>query len=280
MEMGILNAVDVVAVTGCLGRNCRKATIALALCVGAMGSALAAPPVVLTDASFLEIDSMVVPAKGRPNEELRLRGLKSYQTGNYRDAVEAFEGAAYHADKYSQHYLSLIHWHGVGVPVDRVQAYIWADLAAERGNSRPLLAIREKMWAQMDQQQQAGMEVRGAAYYARYGDAVAKPRTEGKMRAFARDMTGSRIGYRNQRLEVSGPPVNGTFITDVGSNVAAYFISQAASPDELYGKEGGLARLDGYWREQDRMLDGKVDVGPLETVRKPRSNSRGNGMGG
>lgn len=280
MEREIRNAVAIGAEAGGPGKSCRKATMALALCACVMGSAFAAPPVVLTDASFMEIDAMVIPAKGRPNEELRLSGLKSYKNGNYRDAVDAFEVAAYHADKYSQHYLSLIHWHGVGVPVDRVKAYIWADLAAERGSSRRLLAIREKMWLQLSPQQQAGMQVRGAPYYARYGDAVAKPRIEGKMRAFARDMTGSRLGYRNQRLEVSGPPVNGAFLAETGGNVAAYVVSQAANPDELYGKEGGLARLDGYWREQDRMLDGNVDVGPLETVPTPRWNSGGNGMGG
>lgn len=93
-----------------------------------MGSALAAPPVALTDANFMKIDGMVAAAKGRPNEELRLRGLKSYQAGEYGGAVEAFDTAAYHADKYSQ-------WHGVGVPIEHVQAYIWADLAAERVGS-------------------------------------------------------------------------------------------------------------------------------------------------
>ena len=30
----------------------------------------------------------------------------------------------------------------------------------------------------------------------------------------------------------------------------------------------GLRRLDGYWQEQDRLLDGTVEVGELETVRR------------
>lgn len=100
------------------------------------------------------------------------------------------------------------------------------------------------------------------------------------MRAFAHAMTSSRVGYRNQRLEISGRPANGTFVTDMGGNVAACVISQAANPDELCGKGNKLARLDGYWREQDRILDGNVDVGPLETVRKPRVDRSGNGMSG
>ena len=74
-------------------------------------------------------------------------------------------------------------------------------------------------------------------------------------------MTGSRVSYRNQRIETGGGPVNGVFLTEVGSNAAAYAVSVAGSPDELYGKEGGLRRLDGYWQEQDRLLDGTVEVG-------------------
>lgn len=225
-----------------------------------------AEPVKLTDASFLEIDAMVMAAQGRPNEQHRLRGLKDYRQGGYEDAREQFELAAYHADKYSQHYLSLMSWHGVGVTEDRVVAYIWADLAAERG-SRRLLAIREKMWGQLTVEQQQQVEASGHAYYARYGDDVAKPRAERRMRAFARNMTGSRVGYRNQMVEIAGRPINGVFMTEMGANAAAYVLAEAVTPDELYGKEGGLARLDKYWQEQDRQLDGTVEVGPVKPVR-------------
>ena len=222
------------------------------------------PPLKLTDASFMDIDSMVLAAKGKPNEEYRLHGLKAYQQRNYPDAVRRFELAALHADKYSQHYLSLMHWHGAGVPVDPVQGYIWADLAAERGSKR-LLAIREKMWAGLTPSQQAEVETRGAGFYARYGDEVAQPRVEGVIRAFARDMTGSRVGYRNQRMEVSVGPANGAFGLPGSNNQ----LSQPPTGDELYGKEGGLRALAGYWKEQDRLLDGNVDVGPVQTLRSP-----------
>jgi len=220
----------------------------------------------LTQASFMTLDAMLPSLRGRPNEEFRIQGLKSYQQGRYGEAISRFELASGYGDKYSQHYLSLIHWHGVGTHVDRVQAYIWSDLAAERGSPR-LLAIREKMWAQLSAAEQARVPDAGAAFYERYGDDVAKPRAEAEIRRFARGMTGSRVGYRNQPIETGGGPVNGVFLTDVGSNSAAYSVSVAGSPDELYGKEGGLKRLDTYWQEQDRLLDGTVEVGEMETVR-------------
>lgn len=223
----------------------------------------------LTDAGFMEIDDLVAGAKGRPNEEARWRGLKSYTQGRYAEAADAFERSALYADKFSQHYLSLMHWHGVGVQRDPVEAYIWADLAAER-MSRKLLLVRERMWQELTPVQREQVAERGPGFYARYGDDVAKPRAEGVMRQYARDMTGSRVGYRNQQLAVFGKPDNGAFAVKTGSNAAALVMPQAASPDELYGKEGGLRRLTNYWQEQDVLLEGgKVEVGPLSPARGP-----------
>jgi hypothetical protein len=250
-----------------VARTVAPALVAAALCLLPPFHAFADEAPALTDANFMQLDEMLPSLRGRPNEEFRVQGLKAYQQGHYDDAIHRFELASEYADKYSQHYLSLIHWHGVGAPVDRVQAYIWSDLAAERGNPR-LLAIREKMWAQLSAQEQARVPDAGASYYARYGDDVAKPRAEAEIRRFARNMTGSRVGYRNQRIDTGGGPVNGVFFSEVGSNAAAYAVSVAGSPDELYGKEGGLKRLDTYWQEQDRLLDGSVEVGELETVRR------------
>jgi hypothetical protein len=242
------------------------------LALFAMGGALAEDKLQLTGASFLEIDELVTAAKGRPNEEHRLRGLKSYKTGHYRDALESFEVAAYNADKYSQHYLSLMYWHGVGTERDPVQAYIWSDLAAERG-SKPLLVLREKIWSQLTPEQQAQVQMRGEDFYARYGDAVAKPRAESVMRQFARDMTGSRVGFRNQPLEVFDGPSNGAF----GKPGSRNQLDAPPTADELYGQEGGLRRLSTYWQQQDRLLEGNVEVGPLQNVPTPKG---GNGMDG
>jgi hypothetical protein len=250
----------------------RRARIPAAVCAVillACGSASAGEQLQFTVASFMDIDAQVDGAKGRPNEEQRLRGLKSWKNGRYDGAVKAFETAAYHADKYSQHYLSLIYWYGAGVPVDRVQAYIWSDLAAERGSKR-LLAIREKMWMELTPAQQADVQEQGEVYYAKYGDEVAQPRAEGEMRRFARNMTGSRVGYRNQRLETIAPPRCGSF--DCPPN----YTDIPASPDQLYGPEGGLARMATYWQQQDRLIEeGTVEVGAPETLRKPAKGSNG-----
>lgn len=250
--------------------------LALGLMLVLAGShtpALAGPPVKLTDATFMQIDAQVKSAKGHPNEQYRLRGLKSYQNGEYGDAVAAFKLAALHADKYSQHYLSLIHWHGVGIEPDPVQAYIWADLAAERGQPR-LLAVRENMWAQLTPQQQAEAEQRGGADYARYGDAVAKPRAEADIRRFMRDMTGSRVGFHNQALAIEqGGPIHGTFgQSRPGMFSASAMANGGSNAEEFYAYD--RTRPAEYWQAQDRALaGGRVDVGPLRRVRSNKSES-------
>lgn len=248
-----------------------RKTLALALMIvaGAAGAhAGKADAPQLTDKTFLELDAAAMAAKDKPNELARVFGLKSYQRGSYTAAADHFREAAQYADKYSQHYLSLMYWHGAGVPVDRVQAYIWADLAAERG-SRKLLLIREKMWSQMAAEEQRKAQAEGLGYYARYGDESAKPRAERFMRSFARGMTGSRLGYRNQMMEIAGAPVNGTFVADAGANAGAYLAAEAVDPNQLYGMTGGL-KFDDYWKEQDELLDGlgTVEVGPVKPIRK------------
>lgn len=248
-----------------LTRWSKRVVLVVGLAMASAGTA--AEPVKLTDASFLDVDGQLKAAEGRPNEVSRLAGLKAYLSRDYSGARTQFERAAYYADKYSQHYLSLMYWHGSGVPMDRVQAYIWADLAAERGG-RQMLLIREKMWSDLTPAQQAQAAEQGLAFYERYGDEVAKPRAEGAMRRFADDMTGSRAGYDGQMLATLGKPVSGQFGAKTGSNSSAYSLTAVGTREQLYGAAGG--GLSRYWAEQDRLLEGKVRVGPVAPIRQDR----------
>lgn len=228
-------------------------------------------PLKLVTPDFMGIDGELKSAIGHPNEEWRLHGLKSYLSGHYDEAVTRFERAAFYADKYSQHYLSLIYWYGEGVPVDKARAYIWADLAAERG-SVPLLAIREKMWAGLTPEEQQQVTSLGPEYYARYGDETARPRAETEIRRFARSMTGSRLGYRNQQIDITqGGPIQGTF----GNSTAGMMTASANSAgtvegDEFYSEE--RTKMDTYWAAQDAKLGsrGSVGIGPVAPARNTK----------
>ena len=231
-------------------------------------AAWAAPQLELTRASFMDIDSNLRQAQGHPNERERLIELKAYKMGRHAEAIERFERAASYADKYSQHYLSLIYWHGEGVARNLVKAYIWSDLAAERG-SRPLLAIREKIWAHLDESQRKQVQADGPAYYDRYGDAVAKPRAEREIRQFATKMTGSRVGFQ-QKLDIqNGGPINGSFgNTTPGTLASSLAVNGSSNDREMYGQQ--RTDLAVYWSAQDKELNGgRVDVGPLQQDRTP-----------
>ena len=252
--------------------NARRSAIAIMLLL-ASSSASAAEPLKLVSASFMDVDAQLKSAEGHPNEEWRLLGLKSYLSGRYDEAITKFERAASYADKPSQHYLSLIYWHGQGVPVDRVRAYVWSDLAAERG-SRKLLAIREKMWAGLTPQQQQQAVTDGGEYYARYGDDVAKPRAEAQIRRFATHMTGSRVGFQNQKMSVvNGGPIHGSFGNATpGMLAASDVVVGTTTGDKMYAAD--RTRMGAYWTAQDRELDrnGHVEVGPARAIADPQKS--------
>lgn len=251
-----------------------RLVMALGLALGSSFSFLAWATVpTLTIARDAAIDRQLVVTKGLPNEEHRLAGLKSYANKDYVDAARRFRLAALHADKPAQHYLSLMHWHGVGVPADRARAYIWADLAAERGTQR-LLALRERMWAALSADERARALRDGPTLHDYYGDARGQRRAEAKMRRFARRMTGSRVGYGGQNLSTMTRPVNGTFGAAIGANAAAYSVDEVASARHLYGALGGIARMRTYWRDQDRLFDPSIEIGPFEQIEVTNDLSR------
>src|SRR5690606_3408590 len=103
-------------------------------------------------------------------------------------------------------------WEGDGVPRDRAQAYAWSDLAAERGWP-DLLGKRERYWNQLDAaERERAIEV-GLPLLREYGDDVAKPRIDTKLRQARRRITGSRVGHVGNltiRLpSVAGDPMQG-----------------------------------------------------------------------
>lgn len=243
----------------------RKTALFMFMCgLAAAFGAAAQDPLGIDSRDVHALDSMQRVAEGRPNEEARIAAMNAYIRGDHAHALRQFERAAYFADKYSQHALSLMHWHGVGTPADRVQGYIWADLAAERGTQR-LLLVRERMWQDLDETQRAQVRAHGIAFADRYGDRVARPRAESLMRRFATKMTGSRVGFDGRKLEIAGRPAGGIFAPQVGSMSTMYMNSLAATPEQLYG--GTRRDHDAYWSEQDAMLGGHVEVGTMTPVR-------------
>lgn len=198
---------------------------------------------------FIELDRAEALARyGHPNEMWRYRALRELKRGRPGQAAGYFRQASRYADKFSQHALSLLHWHGVGVERDRAQAYVWADLAAERGY-RDLLLLREKMWQEMSAAQRAQALQLGEAMYREYGDEAAKPQMEWAMRRALASATGSRVGATTDRI------VFWEYGATEGVNLSAR---------DFYATERWKAER--YWREQDRQWNARVIVLPPESV--------------
>lgn len=203
---------------------------------------------------------------GHPNEMWRYRALRARKQKQPERAAGYFRQAGSYADKYSQHALSLMYWHGVGVGQDRAQAYVWADLAAERGY-QDLLVLREKMWLEMDAAQRTQALLVGEKMYALYGDAAAKPRMEQAMRRALASVTGSRVGATLDSVRVM-------VLDDKGKKTGADISERA-----LYAPQRWNAKA--YWQEQNRQWDAKVIVLPPEPAdAQPAPAARGEGRPG
>lgn len=187
-----------------------------------------------------------------PDINFRRKGLAAFEDGFLGDAVTYFTRSAWHADKASQAMLAEMYWTGNGVPQDRVLAYAWMDLAAERLYPT-FLALRERYWAGLDAAERERVIEVGEPLYAEYGDDVAKPRLESALRRGRRAATGSRVGFRaGLRIQLPGP--GGAPITVRGDQ---YYADKYWKPEQYW------VWTDEIW---SRPPTGRVDVGELERV--------------
>lgn len=218
------------------------------------------PKLTLTERSLTSLSEEARFTSGLTGQSMRYRGLMANVMGRDRDAVDNFELAARHADKLSQHYLSLIHWYGQGVPADRALAYIWSDMAAERGHRR-LLALREKMWSELTDAERARVVELGPAMYREYGDPTSKARMEQALVRFASSKTGSRLGYNSQRMDI----VYGVPGTTFNAGAPPTLGQEGGSRDFVFYADARV-RPEAYWQAQDQEIErgfGRISVGEI-----------------
>ncbi|MEO8002324.1 MAG: hypothetical protein ABI644_10650, partial [Arenimonas sp.] len=124
----------------------------------------------------------------------RLRGLDAYKKKRYSEAFTNFKRAAKYADKPSQGMLAEMLWKGEGVVADKIQAYAWIDIAAERAYPGMILS-REKMWSLLSEDERRQAVKVGLELYKYYGDDIAKKRLAYVLMRARNNITGSHAGY-------------------------------------------------------------------------------------
>jgi len=199
---------------------------------------------VLASQSFLD---------AHPDLRHRQLGLRAQAAGRAAEAHEEFLRAAHFADKPAQGLVAEMLWRGDGVAADRAQAYAWMDLAAERGY-RAMVIQRESYWRALTPAERERAIALGETLYARYGDAVAQPRLESRLRRARRHAAGSRLGFTgNVKVEV--PTAGGT----VSIDGASFFHPDYWEPERYWAWAGH------GW---DAPPQGRVDIGPISTAQQ------------
>lgn len=233
--------------------------------VAASGTALAGQRPRVDFDTYTQAISM---GTGHPNELARWNGLSAYSNGRDKAAREYFERAASYADKPSQYLLSLMNWAGDGGSKDPVEAYIWADLAAERGNNQKLLVNREFIWKSLTDAQRKSVETLGPKFYSQYGDASAMPRANAEIGRFSRSRTGSRAGGDTMKMNISFGAGHPMPRMETEGTVPEY----ARSQGDFYAEERVNPKV--YWAQQDVALrgivTGRVTAGDLQEVKRAR----------
>lgn len=151
--------------------------------------------------------------RAHPDLNYRLLGMDALQRGRHTEALRYFRRAARYADKPSQAMVAELLWEGRGTEADHAQAYVWMDMAAERGYPA-FLAKRERYWRALSASQREFAMDSGHTTYAEYGDKVAKPRMAMALRRARLSTTGSRMGQQvgNLKISVAGPGLAPTLI--------------------------------------------------------------------
>jgi hypothetical protein len=200
-------------------------------------------------------ENIVMSSQGfldaHPDLKWRQTGLKAWEAGDYAEAITHFKRAARFADKPSQGMIAEMLWRGEGVAQDRPAAYAWMDLAAER-HFRTMLVQRELYWNALSETERETAMGIGKSLYDEFGDVVAKPRLERKMRVARRTSTGSRTGAAIGNLQIVVNTLAGPMSID-GSD---YYNPDYWEPGRYWAwQEKG-------WKNPPR---GIVDVGPLSS---------------
>lgn len=208
------------------------ASLALLALAAAAGSVAADD----SDPLFTRSESFV---GAHPDLDWRTRGVTNYNRGHYREAMIDFRRAARFADKTSQALIAQMLWNGDGVKADRATAYVWADLAAERGYPS-FVATRERFRRELSEDERHAAAAVSQAIFEEYGDAVAKQREASALLRVRLNVTGSRTG------RVSGLSLE----------------QQLYYADEYWKPEQYWQWLDRVWTEPPK---GTVEVGPIET---------------
>lgn len=140
-----------------------------------------------------------------PDQKSAARADRLYDEGRFDSAYKTYLQLARKGDPFSQYRVSYMNLHGEGVPKDLVQAYAWADLAAESGNPQ-LVKYRDEVKATLPSDQLDAAEDAALDYSHEWGKVALAIAATNKSKRIMRDCTGSRLGARCDEVYAAEMP--------------------------------------------------------------------------
>ena len=153
---------------------------------------------------------------------------------DYREALDMFELAGFWANKIAQYNAGLMHYNGIGVPVDRVRGVAWLGIAAEAHDDLAVSAL-EVAYASLSLDERKQAEVTWKMLDEKYGDAASLPRALRRFHMETASVTGSHLGFLGS-LQVYEA---GSGSNPLGESGFRYYSRQADERDALIGRITG-----------------------------------------
>ena len=131
------------------------------------------------------------PSRYFPGKYFEQKAQFYLQKNDYATALRLFELSGYWADKVAQYNVGIMHFNGIGVPVDKVLGAAWLGIAAEAHGDLADLAL-QAAYAEMTPEQRIQADAAFRVLDEKYGDGVTLERA---LRRYQQDAAISLFGF-------------------------------------------------------------------------------------
>lgn len=205
-----------------------------------------------------------------PGDYYFCSGNQALQDGKTRKALEFYETAASWGDKRAMFNMGLIHFRGMGVPVDQPLGIAWLALAAEREENQMEREVLVGAMKSVSPEIRAQADVHWNSMKLKYADRIALARSQNRYERETRSI----------RSEVRRDPSMSAWIAGLAPPIIGSGIGSGSDPGEpMAGPSGSASRLLGRMDEaaEEAILrprkghNGRVITGPLKVDEKKKA---------
>ncbi len=156
---------------------------------------------------------------------------KYYDRQKYKQAYKNYMDLAANGDKYSQYKIAVMYYQGLGLAKSMTDAFAWAYLASEEGNSS-LKQFKNAVWKKVAKGQQELAKSKALSNLEKYGSLSIAIKKRNTINKRVKSCTGSRVGSSCEALWSSG---------GLGGSFQSYLNVNAVVPAFTLNSDAGSA---------------------------------------